>query len=208
MTMHDNKIELPPNPITPMLADLIDKATVAGTAATIWQLMQEFAKQAVIADRQCRGEPVAWLVRDSMFAIWSVRWVEPEPGLWKYVKPLYAESSDSLPRHVAQTLATAIYETAQKMGIANGDHSTLSVPQCLHLLDCMSQLAEPEENDALTAADYEQVLADHRRLVRELDVLLNGEDGAAKQASLCDIIAQVRREGIKANPTHRGHETY
>lgn len=31
------------------------------------------------------------------------------------------------------------------------------------------------------------------RLVRELDVLLNGEEGAAKQAKLCDIVAQVRR---------------
>lgn len=42
----------------------------------------------------------------------------------------------------------------------------------------------------LTAADYEEVLADHRRLVRELDVLLNGS-GAAKQASLCDIVGQL-----------------
>ena len=40
-------------------------------------------------------------------------------------------------------------------------------------------------------ADYEEVLADHRRLVRELDVSLNG-DGAAQQASLCDILAQVK----------------
>lgn len=39
-------------------------------------------------------------------------------------------------------------------------------------------------------ADYEDVLANHRALVRELDHLLNGE--AAKQASLCDIISQVR----------------
>lgn len=39
-------------------------------------------------------------------------------------------------------------------------------------------------------ADYEEVLADHRRLVRELDVALNGE-GAAKQASLGDLVAQV-----------------
>ena len=37
-------------------------------------------------------------------------------------------------------------------------------------------------------ADYEEVLVDHRRLVRELDVLMNGEH-AAKQASLCDIVA-------------------
>lgn len=42
-----------------------------------------------------------------------------------------------------------------------------------------------------TIADYEEVLADHRRLVRRLDVALNGEEGAAKQASLCDIVAQV-----------------
>ena len=40
-----------------------------------------------------------------------------------------------------------------------------------------------------TIDDYEEVLAGHRRLVRELDVILNG-DGAAKQASLCDIVGQ------------------
>lgn len=32
---------------------------------------------------------------------------------------------------------------------------------------------------------------DHKRLVRELDVALNG-DGAAPQASLCDIVGQVK----------------
>lgn len=46
--------------------------------------------------------------------------------------------------------------------------------------------------------DMEDTMEDHRRLVRELDVLLNGEEGAAKQASLCDIVAQVRRS--KATP--------
>lgn len=35
--------------------------------------------------------------------------------------------------------------------------------------------------------DYEEVLADKRRLTRALDVLMNG-DNAAKQASLCDIV--------------------
>lgn len=47
-------------------------------------------------------------------------------------------------------------------------------------------------------SDYEAVLADHKRLVRELDVLLNGEDGAAQQAFLADLVAQVRRQGIRA----------
>lgn len=45
--------------------------------------------------------------------------------------------------------------------------------------------------------DYEEALVDHRRLVRELDILLNGEANAARQASLCDIVSQVRREGIR-----------
>jgi hypothetical protein len=47
--------------------------------------------------------------------------------------------------------------------------------------------------EVMSISDYEAVLADHNRLVRELDVALNGEDGAAKQASLCDIVLQVRR---------------
>ncbi|HCF6667203.1 TPA: hypothetical protein NII70_000813 [Pseudomonas aeruginosa] len=49
----------------------------------------------------------------------------------------------------------------------------------------------PAQAEQATADDYEEVLADHRRLVRELDVLLNGEEGAAKQASLCDLVGQV-----------------
>lgn len=44
------------------------------------------------------------------------------------------------------------------------------------------------------------------RLVRELDVLLNGEHRAAPQAKLCDIVAQFRRERLSLwkgdNPSH------
>lgn len=40
--------------------------------------------------------------------------------------------------------------------------------------------------------------ADHQRLVRQLDVLLNGEEGAAQQASLCDLVAQVAKDGVVA----------
>lgn len=61
------------------------------------------------------------------------------------------------------------------------------------------QLIE-DAKQAVAVSDYEECLADHRRLVRELDVLLNGEDGAAPQASLCDIVGQVssivREEGL------------
>ena len=44
-------------------------------------------------------------------------------------------------------------------------------------------------------ADYEKVSASRLALVRELDVALNGEN-AAIQASLCDIVAQVKRDGL------------
>ncbi|MGL4460247.1 MAG: hypothetical protein ACRCUB_17975 [Plesiomonas shigelloides] len=53
---------------------------------------------------------------------------------------------------------------------------------------------------AETSADMDETLQDHQRLVRELDVLLNGEEGAAQQASLCDIVAQVRKHGVVIKP--------
>lgn len=53
------------------------------------------------------------------------------------------------------------------------------------------ELVWRHEVDALLVM-YEQARADELRLVRELDELLNGEDGAARQASLCDIVSQVR----------------
>ena len=39
---------------------------------------------------------------------------------------------------------------------------------------------------------YEEAHADKQRLVREIDVILNGEEGAAKQASLCDLVGQIQ----------------
>jgi hypothetical protein len=46
--------------------------------------------------------------------------------------------------------------------------------------------------------DLERVAADHKRLVRRLDVLLNGINGAAKQASLCDIVAQIESQAFQS----------
>ena len=46
------------------------------------------------------------------------------------------------------------------------------------------------ERDA-EVRDYEEAMASHRALVRELDVAMNG-DGAARQASLCDIVEQLK----------------
>lgn len=71
-----------------------------------------------------------------------------------------------------------------------GGDGYLAVPQTPGI-DCPDCLPT-DEVAPLAAADVDAVLADHNRLVRELDVLLNGEAGAADQASLCDIVAQVR----------------
>jgi hypothetical protein len=61
----------------------------------------------------------------------------------------------------------------------------------------------PPLENGLSAADYEEVLTDHRRLVRELDVLLNGTN-AAPQASLCDIVSQVAKLHREMGRPHFG----
>ena len=55
----------------------------------------------------------------------------------------------------------------------------------------IEELAEEIERLRKRVKDVEETMADKRRLTRELDVALNG-DGAAKQASLCDIVSQVK----------------
>lgn len=42
--------------------------------------------------------------------------------------------------------------------------------------------------------DYEEVIQDHQRLVRELDEIINKKEGMARQASLCDIVSQLKKE--------------
>lgn len=43
----------------------------------------------------------------------------------------------------------------------------------------------------LAISDYEETLADQKRLVREIDVIMNGE-AAAPQAGLCDLVGQIK----------------
>lgn len=64
----------------------------------------------------------------------------------------------------------------------------------------LDESAYSKQAEELTIDDYKKVLEDHRRLVRELDVIINGEN-AAPQASLCDIVAQLKSSASKqANP--------
>lgn len=76
--------------------------------------------------------------------------------------------------------------------IKERDHwKTVAEARGRDLLRNAQLLSGSADETTCSAADYEEVLADHRRLVRELDVTLNG-DGAAQQASLCDIVGQVK----------------
>ena len=66
-----------------------------------------------------------------------------------------------------------------------------SNPIYWELRNLLNEAADALEDQDQLIEDYEEVNKDKKRLVRELDVLLNGEAGAAKQASLCDIVCQV-----------------
>jgi len=58
-----------------------------------------------------------------------------------------------------------------------------------------SQVVEKGERIAELEAEvsqYKSATDSFNRLVREIDIILSGEDGAAKQASLCDLMGQIR----------------
>lgn len=66
------------------------------------------------------------------------------------------------------------------------EESLFKVPVFLHPPEPAKQPLAFKEGSWYAAEDVD-------RLVRELDVLLNGEDGAAPQSTLADIIAQLRK---------------
>jgi hypothetical protein len=47
---------------------------------------------------------------------------------------------------------------------------------------------------------YKEMHEDHKRLVWEIDVIINGEAGAAKQASLCDLVGQIQKLAENKTP--------
>lgn len=73
----------------------------------------------------------------------------------------------------------------------NGTHAKIYRPQLLKLL---AQPSDTSALDAYVAEKVKEYRSDVHRLTRELDVIWNGEDGAAKQASLCDVVAQLRKD--------------
>lgn len=66
----------------------------------------------------------------------------------------------------------------------------------LDLCDVCYWRKRAEERDAEIAA-YKDAIASHNSLVRELDVIWNGEAGVAKQASLCDMVSQIGHDLVE-----------
>lgn len=92
--------------------------------------------------------------------------------------------------------------TQQELDMADSGNDMEARRFWTQMKDALLELDAHRLAERATAEDYEAVLADHRRLVRELDVLLHGE-GAAKQASLCDIVAQVAAQKRRSHPAER-----
>lgn len=57
----------------------------------------------------------------------------------------------------------------------------------------LDAMKEAFSEQLLQLANYEEILKDHRRLERELDMTIHGVQGAAPQVSLCDLIAPVEK---------------
>lgn len=74
-----------------------------------------------------------------------------------------------------------------------GDHSIMLITGRLsELLEDVDDLRTHSAAQAETIKALEESLADKRRLAREIDVAMHGEEGAAKQASLCDLVNPAR----------------
>lgn len=97
-------------------------------------------------------------------------------------------------REHSASLREAIEDILLKTGKHNQD-------ECSEIADAIIR----DVPEATTIADYEEVLADYRKLVRHLDLLING-DAAAEQASLCDLVKQIEDFGLPAinNPKYKG----
>lgn len=90
----------------------------------------------------------------------------------------------------------------QLLDIISGNRDTTITPERMNALERLAKdgydLVNPAYRDLVQyVRDLEAAYEDKKRLTREIDVALNGT-GAAKQASLCDILGQITDEGIRS----------
>jgi hypothetical protein len=83
---------------------------------------------------------------------------------------------------ISEPLKPERLQAIQEADEAAGPDLQFYTPPWTHRRELLGHVLALEEERASIAA-----------LVYDLDVLLNGEDGAARCASLCDIVAQVRK---------------
>lgn len=77
--------------------------------------------------------------------------------------------------------------------IPNDEMVTVYYPALISAIEYAQFTSKPVDGE-LTIDDYKEVIEDHKRLCRELDEIINGKDGMAKQASLCDLVGQIASE--------------
>lgn len=87
----------------------------------------------------------------------------------------------------SKELATMLRDMAKRETAHETWFDALDAELCRAAADALDRSAhEPETGHWYSGEDIDV-------LVRELDVWLNGEEGAAKQAKLCDVVAQITR---------------
>jgi hypothetical protein len=124
------------------------------------------------------------------------------------IYPLIKQHVVSLSKRVDELLLERIKENPtnskldlKKMSQQIDDILAKETPESLNkwLLEQRAKFLNNSESTTvdseLTIADYEESFESHRKLVKELDTIINGDD-CAEQASLCDIVIQLRGKKI------------
>ncbi|AWM87360.1 hypothetical protein [Microvirga sp. 17 mud 1-3] len=188
--MKNDDIKLPPLP-KPMV-DIAAWLEVSSDAEVARDILN-YARAAVEADRQDHLRDAAKMVPSDELRS------RADAAYSAYIQQMRSRECLGWEHKVkTRKFGEAELKAHTKAGEFLGRHRAFD--ECANMLSRYSS-GQP----AARSADYEATLADHNRLVRELDVLLNGEDGAAQQASLCDIVAQVQREGLRSKWYERHH---
>lgn len=112
------------------------------------------------------------------------------------VKTPTAPEINSLPQHIRRyihELETRTDPTGDVQHLASLKEQVGGLTEkCRQTWDMVARLQG--KNDALEVENLQlkKVVDDCRRLTREIDVIMHGEDRAAKQPSLCDLIEPIR----------------
>ena len=171
------------------------RETLAGVQSRMGGLVKEKAEAAP-------SIPAGWIVRSKDDSVIVVQ----KHGLGGYAA---RHDDDNIASSILHAFASDLLEAApcKPAETMDSDEFRNVLRNYGDTVYCSTQVIEYVDKytaRAVAAAvekervDYQVVADSHARNVRALDVALNGEAGAAKQASLCDILAQVKAEGIRS----------